>query len=31
MSGNNYPLNMGQIKADLFIAGATIDEVKNIF
>ena len=28
MSGNSYPLNMGQIKADLFIAGATIDEVK---
>ena len=27
MSGNSYPLNMGQIKADLFIAGATIDEV----
>lgn len=28
MSGSSYPLNMGQIKADLFIAGATIDEVK---
>ena len=28
MSGNSYPLNMGKIKADQFIAGATIDEVK---
>ena len=28
MSGSSYPLNMGQIKADLFIAWATIDEVK---
>lgn len=28
MSGSSYPLNMGQIKADLFIAGATIVEVK---
>jgi hypothetical protein len=28
MSGSSYPLNMGQIKADLFIAEATIDEVK---
>ncbi|WP_026496132.1 hypothetical protein [Butyrivibrio sp. WCD3002] len=28
MSGNNYPLNMEQIKADLFVAKATIDEAK---
>ncbi len=28
MSGSSYSLNMGQIKADLFIAGSTIDEVK---
>ena len=28
MSGSSYPLNMGQIKADLFIAESTIDEVK---
>jgi hypothetical protein len=28
MSGNNYPLNMEQIKADLFVAKATIDLAK---